>query len=282
MRFIFVIVLIINCITSISQNNKHYTLELDIQTSFQGSRIWNIERDQDYCVLDSVKYPFKKKDSLLIDYFEQLDTILDKYKFYHLSSNVYKNGKETGSWLDGTMTYGKLILPDTIKTFDFHSGNINYDTLQIELIDVFFNLARYLYSQENINRNLDNPNMEYLEKIENEVGRTPIRQVSVNPLHYRLFDVIYNFNYTTVCRLFENMPLDRPVLVEVGRHADMNVNSKFVSFLKGYFKTRRNIYWIVPYDKKAKIMELGLKNEYILDNMDDFEKIQKSMKASKL
>ena len=232
------------------------------------------KRDQAYCILDSLRYNFKEKDSLLTHYYQQLDTILGKYKFYKLSSYSYKNGQKNGMWTDGTMTYGKLILPDTIKTFNFHSGNIDYDSKQIELINVFFNLTYYLYNQKNFKKNLKTSNINYLEKIEVGVGRTPIRQVSFYPLHYRLYARVYPFNYLATRQLFENMPLGRPILIDLGKY--VNIMGEFESFLKEFFKTRTNIYWIIPENNKEKMILMGLKRDYILDNFTDFKKIEKS------
>lgn len=273
-RFIVISLMILNCISAISQDFKNYTLELDIQTSFQGSKKWIIQREQDYCILDSLKYNFKERDSLLIQYFLQLDTILHKYKFYKLSSYSYNNGHQTGMWTDGTMTYGKLILPDTIKTFNFHSGNIDYDKTQIELIDAFFNLTFYLYNQKDFKKKLKISNLDYLEKIENKVGRTPFRQVSAFPLHYRLFDRVYPFNYDSTKKLFENMPMNRLILIDLGKF--VNIMGDFEMFLKGYFPTRKNIYWIIPETNRIKMTSLGLDKQYILDNFKDFENIEKS------
>ena len=272
--------MMLNCVSAMSQDFKNYTLELDIQTSFQGSKKWIIQREKDYCILDSLRYNFKEKDSLLIYYFQQLDTILHKYKFYKLSSYSYNNGHRDGMWTDGTMTYGKLILPDTIKTFNFHSGNIDYDKTQIELIDAFFNLTFYLYNQKDFNKKLKNSNLDYLEKIENHVGRTPIRQVSIFPLHYKLFDRVYPFNYDSTKQLFEKMPMNRPILIDVGKY--VNIMGDFETFLKGYFTIRKNIYWIIPGKNRVKMISLGLDKQYILDNITDFEKIGKNTGYNKL
>lgn len=271
-RFVITTLLMLNCISGMNQSLKNYTLELDIQTSFQGSKKWIIQRDQAYCILDSLTYKIKEKDSLLVHYFQQLDTILSKYQFCKLSSYSYKDGMPT-VWTDGTMTYGKLILPDTIKTFSFHSGNIDYDIKQIELINVFFNLTYYLYNQKDFKQNLETSNSDYLEKIENQVGRTPIRQVAVYPLHYRLYDRVYSFNYSATRQLFENMPLDRPILIDVGKYA--NIMGEFESFLKEFFTTRSNIYWMIP-NKKEKMISMGLNEEYILESITDFKRIERS------
>lgn len=277
MIFTFTFLFMLNCFSGMNQSIKNYTLELDIQTSFQGSKKWIIQRYQAYCILDSLAYKFEEKDSLLVHYFQQLDTILSKYKFCKSSSYSYKDGKHT-MWTDGTMTYGKLIFPDTIKTFNFHSGNIDSDTKQIELIDVFFNLTYYLYNQKDFKKNLETSNSDYLAKIENQVGRTPIRQVTVYPLHYRLYDRVYPFNYLVTRQLFENMPLDRPILIDVGNYA--NITGEFESFLKEFFKTRSNIYWIIP-NKKEKMISMGLKKEYILDSFTEFNKIERSIGYNK-
>ena len=272
MSFIIISLLMLNCISGMSQEIKNYTLELDIQTSFQGSKKWIIQRDQAYCIFDNLRYNFNEKDSLLVHYFQQLDTILNKYKFYKLSSYSYKNGVQTGEWIDGTMTYGKLTLPDTIKSFNFHSGNIDYDKTQIELIDNFFNIAFYLYNQNNFGEKLKISDSEYLEKIENEVGRTPIRQVSVYPLHYKLFDRVYSFNFAATKQLFETLPKDKPILIEVGKY--VNIRDEFEVFLKEYFKTRKNIYWIIGDKNQNKMVSLGLENKYLLENIKDFRRAE--------
>jgi hypothetical protein len=269
MRFSILLILLFKILVISAQDLKKYTLVLDIQPSFITSKTWMLHREQKECSFNNIRCIFTKKDALLKYYFYQLDTVLKEFKFKELGSYGCDGN---GAWTDGTMTYGKLYLSDTIKIFNFHSGNSDCDCTQIKLIDVFFNIVFYLYNNKDFQKSLKPFDYYYLEEVEHQVIRTPIRQVSIIPLEYRLYDRVYTFNYKSVMQLLDNLPETKPVIIEIGKYFKVDKPDEFFDPFKKYVNSRKNIIWIAPGDAKYELTYLGLKKEYIFDNIIDSKK----------
>ncbi len=268
------IVLLISCVMVYGKNDYKYTFELTIEPSFLASKTWTIQRGMNECVFNGMKYPLSKKDALLNSYLSQLDSLLSVFKFNKYTSVVSKEGGITVVGLDGVSTRGRLILPDKVKTFSFHTATVDKDATQEELIHAFYNIAFYFYFQSELKNQLTAAEKEYLEKLENAgVGRNPIRLVSSNPLTYRLFDRVYTFSYKPVLKLLNGLDKRVPVIIEVGRYYDINQYDEFVSPFKEFLKTRTNIYWIASGKAREALIAMGLDKKYIFSDKTQLPKM---------
>jgi hypothetical protein len=260
-------------IFSIGQIYHTYKLSLDIYPSLWfKNKTWTLVRELDKCALDNKYYSFKKEDVQLISYFNKLDTILSNNEFYELGFTKVK-GEIILHAVDGTKTYCKLHLPQKTESFGFHSGNIDSDSNLVELIDTFFNIAFYLFKKTDFNNNLTIGDHDTLEKLEPQIGSNSIRQVSLNPLLFRLFWRIEGDkeNVYRYYDFFINLPKQRIVFIEVGKYFWITEKDDFYPLFKKFNRSRKkNIIWIASDKAKDYLINLGVNKKNIFSSLEEY------------
>lgn len=267
------IFLVLSSFCSFAQILKEYTLELTFETSIISkienigtTHKWTLTRADSSCTLNNIEYRFEQKDSLLRNYFVQLDRILSLYKFHQLSNNSIVNGVQTGMWIDGTMTYGNLIFNNSSIKFSFHSGNINFDSIQIKLLDNFFNIVYFLYNQPIIKEKILRGNVVMLDIDETSAGSSSFREVSENPLKYRLCRRVYDKEFSTVMIILSSLPKNQPVFIEVGESFEYEKSDLFISHFKEFIQSPNRIIWKASENTRHQLIALGVKRKNIVEN----------------
>jgi hypothetical protein len=248
----------------IAQSDTTYIFELSIHSEFKPKYDYSIAYLDNRCIINGIDYYIVESDSNLVMYLERLEGLFRKYTFRSLGSYSYnKNGAIIGYWTGGTIMQGKVIIDGETRIFDFHSGNIDHDYLQTEILHTFFNIMFYIADSKRYFDYFTNYDRYNIERMEYLSTRSAIRKVSDKPLVYKLYDRVYDFNYNEVCRLFDGIPYDHSVIVELGRFFNIHICDKFDMKFKEDISQRDNIKWIVYENNKDYLISIGLKESKI-------------------
>jgi hypothetical protein len=252
-----------------AQTDTSFVLDLDINVWMLPTQTYRLVYLGEKCFVNGIKYNFRDKDSLLSRYFDNLETILGDYSYRRLGNYSYsKNGKMTGMWTDGSRTKGIVVMNGDKKEFNFHSGNSDYDSLQIEMMNTFFNIMFYLTENEKFAKKFTDENRYYLEHMETSCTRNAMRKVKESPLRYKLFERVYTFNCEQVVAIFDSFPKDEPVDVEIGRFFNLNIHDKFYEIFKMDISKRENINWIVYQNNKDYLLSIGLQEKKVKETKE--------------
>jgi hypothetical protein len=77
----------------------------------------------------------------------------------------------------------------------------------------------------------------------------------------------------SVVQILNNLPKDKPVLIEVGNHFWIHKTDDFYNPFKQFLQSQTsNIYWIATGRVKKELITLGLKKEKIFKNRSEYER----------
>lgn len=268
-----VICLILSNELSGQQTDTSFVFKLEINPSFEPAQNYRLVLNNDKCIVNDINYKLKSSDSIIIGYLNNLELVFKNYKFHKLESYSYnKKGEISGIGLDGTSIRGIVQMNNLEQRFNFHSVNIDFDSLQTDMMNTFFNLMFALVEVKEFSKQFSDEKRYYLERMETRCTRNAMRKITDNPLKYKLFERVYNFNYEEVVAVFDSFSKDKAVDVEIGRFFNLNVNDKFYEIFQMDISKRDNINWIVYQNNKEYLLSLGIQEEKIKELKEYLER----------
>jgi hypothetical protein len=250
------------------QNPLEYVLNLEFETNivsdiageaFGPTHKWKLEKYKSSCIFSGLEYKFEKKDTLLIRYFIEIKKICKQDELNYIYGNLDDNV------IDGSITRGWFKSDSIDRAFGFQNGKQDYNLLQIELLNNFFNIAYYLIKQPVIKGKISRLKIKLLSIDEDLETNSPIRIVKFIPLTYRLCGRVYNNSSPRVMNLLNSLPKDKPIHIEVGAGFYTNPFDTFYFLFIEYLKSPNQIKWI-PEDERivSKLKTLGVKKRSII------------------
>jgi hypothetical protein len=197
-----IIILIFLCFNFqfiLAQNDKDYSFEICFSTNFLikynnqsigPEHHYKIEKLQSSCKFENIEYRFLPKDSLLLNYFFELDSIFSQDSF-----NIYFNKScqpdhpeiinETNI-LDGIITSGYFKSTHSNHSFSITDGICLYNSYYNRILDRFFNIAYYLIDKADPKLKIPETKLISLNSDIEATGFSSLRRISSDPNTYRL------------------------------------------------------------------------------------------------
>ncbi len=270
--------LLINIVT-FAQNNVEFTFDISFESNIakevkKGNKIalvypfGNINeiklvKSKNSCEFEGIEYKFRKEDTILIRFFNELKVIFTQPDFYREFNKTCPELWNEEYFSDGTTTRFHFNSDSIKRGFGARDGVCNFNSTYDQILNSFFNIVFYMVNQKSFRKKLSSDIIDYITTFES-ITQPPFRHVKYKPMTYRLKGRVYDSDDLGITNLINSISENEDLYIEVGTGFNIIHHDYFYLHFQDFIHSYHKVTW-VPDDKivATRLIELGIDKNHI-------------------